>query len=155
MAEDSEQLMHHINTQDPNIQFTLEEPDQDGSLPFLKTKVIPGPNNTLITTAYRTPTYRDQYLHWDSNLFIAAKHSIYNTLAHRAKVVSSNQPSLLKKLNHIKMELQACHFPTWGHNYTPILPHTSPHTPYTKYTPTPPLPCFSGTILSKYPYLFI
>ena len=91
-AEDSQQFLHHINTQDPNIQFTVEEPDQDGSLPFLDTKVTPGPS-----TVYRKPTHTDQYLHWDNNYFITAKHSVYSTLAHRAKVVSSNPTSLNKE----------------------------------------------------------
>ena len=115
-AEHSQQLLQHSNTQDQNIQLTVQEPNQDGSLPFLDTKVTPGPNNTLITTIYRKPAHTDQYLHWDSNLFIAAKHSVYNTLAHRAKVISSSQPSLLKELDHIKMALQSCHFPTWALN---------------------------------------
>ena len=115
-AEHSQQLLHHINIQDQNIQFTVKEPDQDGCLPFLDTKVTPGPNNTLITTVYRKPTHRDLYLYWDSNHFIAAKHSVYNTLAHRAKVVLSNQPSLLKELDHINMALHTCHFPTWPLN---------------------------------------
>ena len=112
-AEHSQQLLHHINTQSPTIQFTVEEPDQDGSLTFLDTKVTSGPNNTLITTVYRKPTHRDHYLHWDSDHLITAKHGVWNTLAHRTKVVSSNQPSLLKELNHIKMALEACHFPIW------------------------------------------
>ena len=79
-AEHSQQLLHHINSQDPNIQFTIEEP---GSIPFLDTKVTPGPNNTNLTTVYRKSVYTDQYLHWDSNQFITAKISVYNTLAHR------------------------------------------------------------------------
>ena len=97
----------------------MEEPDQDGSLPFLDTTVTPGPNNTLITTVYRKPTHRDQYLHWDSNHFVAAN-SVYNTLAHKVKVVLSNQAFLLKELDHIKMVLQSCHFPTFNklqHNF--------------------------------------
>ena len=94
----------------------MEEPDQDGSLPFMDTKVTPGPINTLIATVYRKPTHTDQYLHLDSNHFITAKDSVYNTLACRAKVVSSNQPSLTKELVHIRMALQCCHFPTWALN---------------------------------------
>ena len=89
----------------------MEEPDQDRSLPFLDTKVTPGPNSTLITTVYR-----NQYIHWDSNHFITAKHSVYNTLAHRAKVVSSNQKPLNKELEHIRMTLHCFHFPTWAIN---------------------------------------
>ena len=108
--------LHHINTQDPNIQFTVEEPDHDGSLPFLDTKVTPGPNNTPNTTVYRKPTHTDQYLHWDSYHSITAKHSVYNTLAHRAKVFFSNQPALNKELEHIRLALHCCHFPTWAIN---------------------------------------
>ena len=48
---------------------------------------------TLITLVNRKPIHGDQYLHWDSNHFIAAKHSVYSTLAHRAKVVpATNLP---------------------------------------------------------------
>ena len=89
-AEHSQALLQHINSQDPHIQFTVE-PTQQGSLPFLDTLVTTEPNNTFSTTVYRKPTHTDQYLHWDSNHHITAKQSVYNTLAHRAKVVSSSQ----------------------------------------------------------------
>ena len=115
-AEHSMSLLQHINTQDPQIQFTIEEPNQQGSLPFLDTEVSAGPNNTPITTVYRKPTHRDQYLCWDSNHFIGAKHSVYNTLAHRAKIVSHNQHALHQELDHLRAALQACHFPTWTLN---------------------------------------
>ena len=84
-AEHSTQLLHHINSQDPNIQFTVEEPGTDGSIPFLDTKVTAGPNNTIHTKVYRKPTHTDQYLHWDNNHFITAKNSVYHILAHRAQ----------------------------------------------------------------------
>ena len=106
----SQQFLHHINTQDPNIQFTVEEPDQHGPLPSLDTKVTPGPNNTLSTTVYRKPTHTDQYLHWNSNHFVTAKHSVYNTLAHRAMVVSSDQQSLHQELKHIRMDYRTVIF---------------------------------------------
>ena len=48
-AQHSRQLLHHINSQDPHIQFTMENPNQEGTLPFLGTLVSPDPNNTLIT----------------------------------------------------------------------------------------------------------
>ena len=56
-AEHSQQLLQHINSQDPNIQFKVEEPGTDGSIPFLDTKVTPGTNNTIHTTVYRKPTH--------------------------------------------------------------------------------------------------
>ena len=89
-AEHSQDLLQHINNQDPHIQFTVE-PTQQGTLPFLDTLVTIQPDNTLSTSVYRKPTHTDQYLHWDSNHHITAKHSVYNTLAHRAKTVSSTQ----------------------------------------------------------------
>ena len=95
-TEHSQQLPQHINNPDPHIQVTVEEQSQEGTLPFLDTLVTIGPNNTFNTTVYRKPMHTDQYLHWDSNHFITAKYSVYNILAHRAKIVSSNQEALNK-----------------------------------------------------------
>ena len=113
-AEHSKHLLHHINSQDPNIQFTVEEPAADGSIPFLDTRVTPGPKNTIHTKVYRKPTCTDQYLHWDINHFITAKNSVYNTLAHRATVVSNTPEDLTKELYHLKKALMACQFPKLG-----------------------------------------
>ena len=33
-AEQSQQFLQHINSQDPNIEFTVEQPGTDGSIPF-------------------------------------------------------------------------------------------------------------------------
>ena len=115
MAEHSQDLLHHINNQDPHIQFTVE-PTQQGSLPFLDTLVTIEPDNTFSTTVYRKPTHTDQYLHWDSNHHITAKQSVYNTLAHRAKIVSSTQDKLDREVQHIKTALQHCQFPAWALN---------------------------------------
>ena len=115
MTEHSQALLQHINNQDPHIQFTVE-PTQQGSLQFLDTLVTIEPNNTFSTTVYRKPTHTDQYLHWDSNHHIRAKQSVFNTLTHRAKVVSSSQDRLDQELQHIKTALQACQFPNWALN---------------------------------------
>ena len=112
-AEHITHLLQHINSQDPNIQFTVEKPGTDGSIPCLDTKVTQGPNNTIHTTVYRKPIHTAQYHHWDSNHFIAAKHSVYNTLAHRAKVGSSNPTVLTKEVDYLREALQACCFSTW------------------------------------------
>ena len=66
-AEHSLPLLHYINNQDPHIQFTVKQPTQQGSLPFLDTLVTTKPDNTFSTTVYRKPTHADQYLHWDTN----------------------------------------------------------------------------------------
>ena len=115
-VEHSQPLLQHIKSQDPHIQFTVEEPTQQGTLPFLDTLVTIQHNNTFSTSVYRKPTHMDQYLHWDSNHHITAKQSVYNTQAPSAKIVSSNQETLNKELHHIKEALQACQFPNWALN---------------------------------------
>ena len=65
---------------------------------------------------YRKLTHTDQYLHWDSNHHITAKQSVYNTLAHRTKVVSSTQDKMDRELQHIRTALQHCQFPEWALN---------------------------------------
>ena len=112
-GQNSQDLLQHINNQDPHIQFTVE-PTQQGSLPFLDTLVTIEPDNTFSTTVYRKPTHTDQYLHWDSNHHITTKESVYNTLAHGAKIVSSTQDKLDRELQHIKTALQQCQFPAWA-----------------------------------------
>ena len=114
-AEHSQELLQHINNQDPHIQFTVE-PTQQDSLPFLDTLITIQPDNTLSTTVYRKPTHTDQYLHWDSNHHITAKQSVFNTLAHRAKTVSSTQDSMDKELGHIKTALKTLPIPLLGLN---------------------------------------
>ena len=114
-AEHSQALLQHINNQDPHIQFTVE-PTQQGLLPFLDTLVTIEPNDTFSTTVYMKPTHTDQYLHWDINHHMTAKQSVFNTLAHTAKVVSSSQDKLDQELQHIKTALQACQFPNWALN---------------------------------------
>ena len=139
-AEHSQELLQHINNQDPHIQFTVE-PTQQVSLPFLDTLITIQPDNTLSTTVYRKPTHTDQYLHWDSNHHITAKQSVFNTLAHRAKTVSSTQDSLDKELNHIKTALKHCQFPSWALNqwhHRFIQSQQQPNNPTNPLTTTAP-----------------
>ena len=115
-AEHSKPILQHINNQDPHIQFTVEEPSQQGTFPFLDTLVTVESNNTFTTSVYRKPTHTDQYFHWVSNHFITAKQSIYNTWAHRAKIISSNQEAWDQELLHIRRALEVCQFPNWALN---------------------------------------
>ena len=92
------------------------EPTQQGSLSFLDKLVTIEQDNTFSTSVYRKPTNTDQYLHWDSNYHITAKESVFSTLGHRGKVVSSSQDNLDKELQHIKTALKQCQFPNWAIN---------------------------------------
>ena len=77
----------------------------------------------------------DQYLHWDCNHHITAQQSVYNTLAHRAKIVSSTQDKLDRELQHIRMALQHCQFPYWTLNQWHHK-FTNPNQPTTTTTTT-------------------
>ena len=92
------------------------EPTQQGSLPFLDTRITIEPDNTFSTAVYRKPTHTDQYLHWDSNHHITAKQSVFNTLSHRTKTVFSSQDKMDRELEHIRTAIQHCHFPSWALN---------------------------------------
>ena len=45
--------------------------------------------------------------------FMMAKHSVFNILAHRPQIVSTNQQALHKEMEYIRKALQACSFPPW------------------------------------------
>ena len=104
-AEHSNQFLQHMNTVDPHIQFTHDTADHQGPILFHDTLVTPGPDNTLLTTVYRKPTYTDQCLHWDIHHTFSANYSVFNTLTYRARTFSatpncsSNKRSTLARLN--------------------------------------------------------
>ena len=96
-----EEFLTHLNSVDSNIQFTMEEPRPDGSLPFLDILITPDKDGRLDTTVYRKQTYTDQYLHWDSHHTISSKYSVVGTLHHRAKTICSNNHLLQQEEDHL------------------------------------------------------
>ena len=57
-----QEFLQHINSVDPAIQFTVENNEKDGAIPFFDTIVKPEADGTLSITVYRKPTNIDQYL---------------------------------------------------------------------------------------------
>ena len=74
---------------------------------------MPQPDNSLITSLYRKPTYTDMHLHWDSHHHLSTKFSVINTLKHRAKTVCSNHHLLKEEDKHLNKALRRCNYPTW------------------------------------------
>ena len=93
-------LFNHINQLDEYIKFTMESPDNVGSIPFLDTKCIPDSNHTIHTIVYRQPTHTDRYLDWNSNHQISGKRSVIQALTHRAKVVCSTPELLAREMDY-------------------------------------------------------
>ena len=109
-----EVFFQHINSRDPKIQFTSENPNPDWSIPFLDTLVMPQPDGSIKTTVFRKPTHTDMYLHWDSYYQLSAKYSVINTLRHRAKTVCSTKQLLTEEEDHLYNALRRCKYPLWA-----------------------------------------
>ena len=56
-AAHKQEFLEHINSIDPHIQCTSEDPRPDGSLPFLDMMITPKEDAWLSTTVYRRPTH--------------------------------------------------------------------------------------------------
>ena len=111
-----EEFFQHINSIDPNIQFTSEDPKPEWSIPFLDTLVMPQPDGSIKTTVFRKPTHTDMYLHWGSYHHLSAKYSVINTLRHRAKTVCSTKQVLKEEEDHLYNALRRCKDPVWAWN---------------------------------------
>ena len=110
------EFFHHINSLEDSIQFTAEDIQADGSLPFLDVLATPQPDGTLSTSVYRKPTHTNQYLQWDSHHSIAAKYCVISTLYHRAKEVCHTNQQLKEEHDQIKQALTSCKYPYWALN---------------------------------------
>ena len=66
-------LLEHINKVDPAIKFTVEDNQENDTIPLHDTLVKPETDNTPLITVYRKPSHTDQYLQWDSHHNLGAK----------------------------------------------------------------------------------
>ena len=108
-------FLEHLNTIDPNIQFTSDECREDGSMPFLDILITPREDGSLSTTVYRKPTHTDLYLQWGSNHTVSSKYSVVGALHHRPKTTCSSL-ELLQQEDHLKQALTRCNYPAWAIN---------------------------------------
>ena len=111
-----EEFFNHINSIEESIQFTAEDTQPDGSLPFLDVQVTPQTDGTLSKSVYRKPTHTNQYLQWDNHHSISAQYSVISTLFHRAKEVCSTKQQLKEEQDHIQQALTLCRYPRWALN---------------------------------------
>ena len=106
-------LFNHINSMDDNKKFTMECPDNEGSIPFLDTKCTPNPNHTIHTSVYRMPMHTDRYLDWNINHPISAKRSVIQAITHRVKMVCSTPEVLTKEMDYVNKVLCRYSYPGW------------------------------------------
>ena len=81
----------------PDLEYTIEYPYNDGSIPFLD--ILIHPDNS--TSIYRKPTNTNLYIHYSSATTMSSKESVVRTLTKRAyKLCSAHH--LDKELQHLE-----------------------------------------------------
>ena len=107
------QFLTHLNSHNPNIQFTMETPNQQGSFPLLDTLGLVGTHGSLFPTFYRKPTHTDWYLHWDIHHSITTKYSVFNPHIHRTQTVCFKLTVTGREQQHIWTAFSMCNYPDW------------------------------------------
>jgi hypothetical protein len=103
------EFTNHINNQDPNIKFT-NEPETEGSIPFLDVRVHLNDDGSTKTTVYRKPTHTDQYLNGLSHHPLEHKRSVVRSLLNRADNIVSDPHDRSQEVSHIKKVLKVNNF---------------------------------------------
>ena len=104
-----QQLHAHLNSIEPTIKFTVEM-EQEGSLPFLDTRVIRNSDGSLTTTVFRK--YSDRYLDFDSHHRLAHKVAVARTLLTRADWICASVPYRDVEKRRITVALSSNGYPT-------------------------------------------
>ena len=72
-------MLNYLNSIDPHIKFTVEQPNMEGAIPLLDT--LPQPKGEEISVSvYRKPTHMDRYLDFNSSHPISAKRAVVRAL---------------------------------------------------------------------------
>ena len=109
----AQQFTDHINSLDPHIKFT-NDPEKEGTLPFLDTLVKRQADGSVKVSVYRKPTHTDQYLSFESHHPLEHKLSVIRTLFHRADTVVTDPEDQLSEKEHVKSALRRCGYENWS-----------------------------------------
>ena len=75
-------MLQYLNSIDPHIKFTIEQPNKEGGIPFLDTFSKPQ-GEGIAVSVYRKPTHTDGYLDFNSSHPISAKRAVVRALMDR------------------------------------------------------------------------
>ena len=101
----------HLNSIDPDIQFTVERPSTNSgksSIPFLDT-CLTVPRNSHSKPeikVYRKPTHTDKYLPFDSHHPAKHKRSVVTTLMRRAEAIPTKPALCAAEKSHVREVLK-------------------------------------------------
>ena len=93
----AEYYLSYLNSRNTDLQYTIEHPKDDGSLPFLDILI----HADRSTSVYRKPTHTNLYVKYNSTTPNSTKDSVIRSLAQRAFNLCSPQ--------HLDAELDTVH----------------------------------------------
>ena len=102
----AESFLAHLNSLSPDLEYTIERPSADGSIPFLDVLI----HHDSSTSVYRKPTNTNVYTHFSSSASMASKESTVRTLTRRAfKLCSPHH--LQSEINHLESTFLSNSYP--------------------------------------------
>ena len=106
-------IMHqYLNSIDPHIKFTVEQPNEEDAIPFLDT--FSNSNGEQIeVSVYRKPTHTVRYLDFNSSHPISVKRAVVRALIDRVSNVCSSPDILPKEMEHLSKVLHYNNYPQW------------------------------------------
>ena len=90
-------ILEHLNSIHPSINFTVEKEGEKKSLSFLNVLCSANERGTYSTSVYRKPTNTNLYVRWESAHPPSQKIGVFRTLLHQAKVICSDEELLRKE----------------------------------------------------------
>ncbi len=94
--------LQRLNKVNPNIQFTLEE-EQNESIPFLDCRITRKPNEgTLSLDVYRKPTFTGRHIDGQSNHSDTHEDAFLYSAIHRIFQFNLEKPEIIKELQYLK-----------------------------------------------------
>ena len=105
-------MLNYLNSIDPHIKFTVEQPNMVRAIPFLDT--LPQPKDEEISVSvYRKSTHTDRYLDFNSIHPILVIRAVVRALIDRAENVCSDPEILAKEVEHLGKVLTYSNYPQW------------------------------------------
>ena len=106
-------MLNYLNSIDPHIKFTVEQPNEEGAIPFLDTLPKPKGEEISVLSLQETHTHPDRYLDFNSSHPISAKRAVLRALMDRAENVCSDPEILAEEVEHLSKVLCYNNYPQW------------------------------------------
>ena len=107
---DVDGFLNHLNSICPSIKFTMEL-EEDGSIPFLDTRVTRKVEGNCDITVYHNPTHMDRYLHFTSHHPTHIKKGLVRCFYNHTRSITKETTNLKTVNAHLAGALQCNGYP--------------------------------------------